>query len=170
MNWPFIWSDVIWMMLWQVLTQKSTLTVLSTFNLSGTKWQAERSGLWPIEAVHTDEQHFSFAVTRMVPVPHGCPAPPGQLSGGSALCPRPRPSAQRKQNLCVMWIIRSSLTHPPGSACPSGTPPPGCTWWVRAEARTEVEQRRHTSGKNRIFGKGKTLFFISNLYRNETRT
>lgn len=87
---------------------------------------------------------FPFSVTRVAPVPHGCPAPrPAPW--------RDCPSAQRKQNLSVMWIIRSSLTHPPGSACPSGTPPPGCTWWVKAEARTEVEKRRHTSGKNTFF-------------------
>lgn len=74
--------------------QKSPLTLLSTFNLSGKGWQAERSGLWPIEAVHTDGQHLVSPSHEWRPFLTVAP-PAGQLYGGSARCPR-RPSAQRK--------------------------------------------------------------------------
>lgn len=59
-----------------------------------------------------------------------CPAGRGQ---SQELASGPSGTQGKIKSDCNGWIMRSSLTHPPGSACPWVRPPPECTWWVIRE-------------------------------------
>lgn len=70
-----------------------------------------------------------------------------------------RVGAQENRNVRVTWVMRSSLTHPPGSACLWATLHPGCTWWVSTDAGRAPRSRK-VQNKQRNTQKRKSSFRI----------
>lgn len=151
--------------------QKSPLTVLSTFNLSGTRWQAERSGLWLIEAVHTDGQHFVPPSHERRPFLTVAPPPPPPRPALWRECPLPPPPVHAEKTKSECNVNHKVITHASTRISMSfGDAAPWMYLVSKSRGTHRGWEKATHKRKKQDFWKGKTLFFlISNLYRNETR-